>query len=302
MDVLQYIDELQQRQKAELEDWQQRLAEAEEQAAQIRDGAAQNEERLREVEGSFEQENARLRLKTEEQAAKIEALEAKAAACNAMEEELAGLRSREEACRRMRQEQEAVREELARLRETARALGEEKNALLRQLEASKRTARETGEQNNRLSAEKLEMTAKAREMDRRCRELTEANERYEKLVGDVGSFIMEIRSMGQHFLDAAYKRSDSCLDAVAGAADRLEQELASCRGNLETARQELLDQAGAAGVRLEEWVQTLDETAEKLRARPISPSDKPAERPEGSAAAKGRPEGDVSGMSPRFPA
>ena len=74
MDVLQYIDELQQRQKAELEDWQQRLAEAEEQAAQIRDGAAQNEERLREVEGSFEQENARLRLKTEEQAAKIEAL------------------------------------------------------------------------------------------------------------------------------------------------------------------------------------------------------------------------------------
>ena len=126
MDVLQYIDELQQRQKAELEDWQQRLAEAEEQAAQIRDGAAQNEERLREVEGSFEQENARLRLKTEEQAAKIEALEAKAAACNAMEEELAGLRSREEACRRMRQEQEAVREELACLRETARALGEEK--------------------------------------------------------------------------------------------------------------------------------------------------------------------------------
>lgn len=107
------------------------------------------------------------------------------------------------------------------------------------MEASKRTARETGEQNNRLSAEKLEMTAKAREMDRRCRELTEANERYEKLVGDVGSFIMEIRSMGQHFLDAAYKRSDSCLDAVAGAADRLEQELASCRGNLETARQEL---------------------------------------------------------------
>lgn len=56
MDVLQYIDELQQRQKAELEDWQQRLAEAEEQAAQIRDGAAQNEERLREVESSFEQE------------------------------------------------------------------------------------------------------------------------------------------------------------------------------------------------------------------------------------------------------
>ena len=52
MDVLQYIDELQQRQKTELEDLQQRLAEAEEQAAQARNEAAGQEERLREAEGS----------------------------------------------------------------------------------------------------------------------------------------------------------------------------------------------------------------------------------------------------------
>ena len=219
------------------------------------------------MEESFEQENARLRLKTEEQAAKLESLEQKASACSAMEEELAGLRSREESCRRMRQEQDAVREELARLRETGRALREEKEALLRQLEMSKRTARETGEENNRLSAEKVESAAKLRELDRRCRELAEANERYAKLVGDVGSFIMEIRSMGQHFLDAAYKRSDSCLDAVAGAADKLGRELDACRVHLDSARQDLLDQAGAAGVRLEEWVQTLDETAEKLKVK-----------------------------------
>lgn len=86
-----------------------------------------------------------------------------------------------------------------------------------------------------------------------------------------------------------------------GRADRLEQELASCRGNLETARQELLDQAGAAGVRLEEWVQTLDETAEKLRARPISPSDKPAERPEGSAAGERKAGGRRFRNVPQIP-
>ncbi len=267
MDVLHYIDDLQQKQKAELEELQQRLAEADERIAQAENQAEESAVRLHEVEGTFEQENARLRLKTEEQAAKIESLEQKAAACSAMEEELAGLRSREESCHRMRQEQDAVREELARLRETGRALHEEKEALLRQLEISKRTARETGEQNNRLSAEKLETAAKMRELDRRCRDLAEANERYAKLVGDVGSFIMEIRSMGQHFLDAAYKRSDSCLDAVAGAADKLGQELDACRVHLDSARQALLDQAGTAGVRLEEWVQTLDETAEKLKVK-----------------------------------
>ena len=267
MDVLHYIDDLQQKQKAELEEMQQRLAEADERVSQAENRAEESAARLREVVESFEQENARLRLKTEEQAAKLESLEQKASACSAMEEELAGLRSREESCRRMRQEQDAVREELARLRETGRALREEKEALLRQLEMSKRTARETGEQNNRLSAEKVESASKLRELDRRCRELAEANERYAKLVGDVGSFIMEIRSMGQHFLDAAYKRSDSCLDAVAGAADKLGRELDACRVHLDSARQDLLDQAGAAGVRLEEWVQTLDETAEKLRVK-----------------------------------
>ena len=267
MDVLHYIDDLQQKQKAELEELQQRLAEADERVSQAETRAEESAARLREVEESFEQENARLRLKTEEQAAKLESLEQKAAACSAMEEELAGLRFREESCRRMRQEQDAVREELTRLRETGRALREEKEALLRQLEMSKRMARETGEQNNRLSAEKVENTVKLRELDRRCRELAEANERYAKLVGDVGSFIMEIRSMGQHFLDAAYKRSDSCLDAVAGAADKLGRELDACRVQLDSARQDLLDQAGAAGVRLEEWVQTLDETAEKLKVK-----------------------------------
>lgn len=274
MDVLQYIDELQQRQKAELEDLQHRLDEAEKQASQVETKAVQSEERLREVEGSYEQENARLRLKTEEQASKIESLEQKAAACSVLEKEIADLRLREETCRRMRQEQDAVREELTRLKEANRVWNEEKSALLRQLESAKRTVRETGEQNNRLSAEKLETAAKVRGMERRVQELSEANERYEKLVGDVGGFIMEIRSMGQHFLDAAYKRSDVCLDAVAGAADRLEQELASCRKGLEAARQELLDQAGAAGVRLEEWVRTLDRTAEKLRTRAVSLSEK----------------------------
>ena len=221
------------------------------------------------MEGNYEQENARLRLKSEEQASKIESLEQKAAACSALEKEIADLRQREETGRRMRQEQDALRAELTRLREESRAWNEEKNALLRQLETAKRTVRETGEQNNRLSAEKLETAAKVREMERRVLELSDANGRYEKLVGDVGGFIMEIRSMGQHFLDAAYKRSDVCLDAVAGAADRLEQELASCREGLASARQDLLDQAGAAGVRLEEWVRTLDKTAEKLRDRTV---------------------------------
>lgn len=73
--------------------------------------------------------------------------------------------------------------------------------------------------------------------------------------------------MGQHFLDAAYKRSDSCLDAVAGAADKLGRELDTCRVHLGLRQTGFARSGRGGGLRLEEWVQTLDETAEKLKVK-----------------------------------
>ncbi len=45
-------------------------------------------------------------------------------------------------------------------------------------------------------------------------ELEAENRRYDELVGDVGSLVMEVRSMGQRFLDTACRRGESGIEAL----------------------------------------------------------------------------------------
>ena len=67
--------------------------------------------------------------------------------------------------------------------------------------------------------------------------------------------------MGQQFLETSYKRSESCLDALDDAVTSLEQQMTDTRSDMEQARQELQDHSMAAGLRLDELVQALEDTA-----------------------------------------
>lgn len=72
--------------------------------------------------------------------------------------------------------------------------------------------------------------------------------------------------MGQHFLETTYKRSEQGLEALDDAVSALERQLADNRAEVEQARQDLLDSSTAAGLKLEELMQGLEESAAKAPA------------------------------------
>lgn len=99
--------------------------------------------------------------------------------------------------------QEKLRELEARL-ETEKELrvgGDEKSDSLR---AENERLREA------LTAQKNEMAEKEAEIER----LLAANRSYEGLMGDLGAFLVEIRSMGQRYLESTYARAGGCLDTI----------------------------------------------------------------------------------------
>ena len=101
----------------------------------------------------------------------------------------------------------------------------------------------------------------AAQAEKKIAALEADQQRYDRLTGDVGAFILELHTMGQRFLETAFRRSDGCLDAVESAVGSLLVQLSDARTRVESARQELLDQGNIAGMRLDELVQSLEETA-----------------------------------------
>ena len=262
-DVLSYIDAMNSRHEQELqarvqetEQLRQAVAAQENYVAELKqqyEQAMKETEELRQTNQELQRQNEQshrqetesrrlmdeveiLRMEREALNARIDGMKQRIESVSSLEEELAGLR---------RQEQEwAVRSEQSR----ERAQEEE-----RQL-AALRT------ENDKL-ASALDEAQKARDALVRERDaLLESNRRYEALSGDVGSFVMELHSMGQRFLETAYKRSDACLNAVEAVVGSLSSQLSGARAQTEQARQELLDQGAMAGMRLDELVQRLEES------------------------------------------
>lgn len=237
-DVLAYIDALQSRHSEELQ-------EAVRQAEQIKSALSAQEKFIEELR----QENETLREKAE-------------------------VNHRLEAdCRRLSEEAEIFQMEKAEL--NAR-LAELQQRLTSDDERQTLRLREErdvlSEQVAQLESQRTELHAVAEQRDEELRRLTEqrdalaeSNRRYDALVGDVGSFIMELHSMGQRFLETAYKRSDACLSAVEGSVSSLSEQLADARSRVDGARQELLDHGTIAGLRLDELVQKLEESAGTVR-------------------------------------
>lgn len=84
--------------------------------------------------------------------------------------------------------------------------------------------------------------ARQRTPDRRIRELEAENRRYDELVGDVGSLVMEVRSMGQRFLDTACRRGESGIEALEEGLASMEGMLQQARDRVEETRSQLREQ------------------------------------------------------------
>ena len=192
--------------------------------------------------------------------------------------EMEKINRQEDDCRRLSEEAEILRMEktelTARLEEMRRRLDsvaslEEELAGLRRQEQewaarceAEQQREEAGERERAFwQKEKAELVDQLEETEKQRIALLESNRRYEALAGDVGSFVMELHTMGQRFLETAYQRSDACLNAVEGVVGSLSSRLGEARAQTDKARQELADQGTTAGLRLDELVQKLEESA-----------------------------------------
>ncbi|NLN82113.1 MAG: hypothetical protein GX136_06185 [Clostridiales bacterium] len=161
--------------------------------------------------------------------------------------------------RRLAEEVEVLRlekkehmERLAELQESPKAVGE--SDLRDEIESLKNENQQLSLLNKRLQTSNDDLKKQLSEVD-------EANKRYNGLVGDAGAFILEMYSMGQRFLETAYKRSDGCLNSMEESLQTLSAQAADARENVKKARQELLDYGAIAGLRLDELMQTLENSA-----------------------------------------
>ena len=245
-DVLNYIDSLQARQAEETASLREAVRRAEERAGEAEEKLAQalrQEEENHTALQALEEENARLKQQAEERSSEEQSLRLRAAAAEDYQREMRRLSQRLKEQEQRREEE--LQSRLAACREEESGKRRETQARCDQLqkeleELKQATAASRG------GRERLEAALKASED--RCDQLRAALARYEELVGDVGGFIMEIRAMGQHFLETTYKRSEQGLEALDDAVSALERQLADNRGEVEQARQDLLDSSTAAGL------------------------------------------------------
>ncbi len=267
-DVLRYIDELQAehlREREELEaqlaEVQTELAEAQEAHRTLMETAAAEAEATQQQKAEWEADSAQLQRLVDEQ---------------------------NSANRMLRTQIQDVREDLSRLQtETA--------PLRKQLEATKweaasmqarldEAAAHEAVYQQQLSAiadlkKQLGEAVKAQQQAEKQRLEAEAvSQRYAELIGDIGSFIMEVRSMGRHVLSSAHTRGNEALTAVNAAVALLQQQLSETTVRLEAAGEELSRDNQGAEQRLEELAQSLSRSADAIEAE-----TEPSVRPNGPA-------------------
>ncbi|MDD3693711.1 MAG: hypothetical protein PHX02_07430 [Oscillospiraceae bacterium] len=280
-DVLEYIDDLKSLHADETRMLQQQI------------------EKLQETFTANESENSELKSQNEQLVSELNKLNSEAERFKQYVQEK---QKYEEDLSRLKREVEVLRQEKKQLFDRNAAMQEKVTAadeLKRQIEALKEENRrfnkcrqsETAridyatksisvlkEENKKLRTKLEDAGALAEQLKEQIRQqkkriselqihidnMSESNKRYDVLVGDAGAFIMEMYSMGQHFLEIAYKRSDGCLDEMESSLISLSQQANNAREQVKKARQELLDYGAVAGLRLDELMQSLEDSAGAL--------------------------------------
>lgn len=266
-DVLNYIDGLQAAHVQETEALRHQAEEAQEQLSAAGENKAVLQQKVEELEAGLEacrQQADRvpeLQRLAEERGRQLDEV---GHMLQSVQQQKAQLEQRaEEAERRSAEQQEAVTK-VSEQAETLRRISEENRQLKEELEALRRQAEVSSSGKEALNKENMRLSEENRRFGHRLAELEAENKRYTDMVGDVGAFIVEIRSLGQSFLEAAYKRSEGCLDALDDAVAELECQVGEAKTAVEDARTALSDCSSSAGVRLEELVQKLEDAASAM--------------------------------------
>lgn len=114
----------------------------------------------------------------------------------------------------------------------------------------------------------VDLQAQLRDAQSGRETLEEQNRRYQQLVGDVGGFVVEVRAMGQRFLEDANARCEGRLTALSGAIAALSQELNAAAQELNAADRALEAQNSGASQRLDELARELERSAGNFESAP----------------------------------
>lgn len=226
-----------------------------------------SEEQLAELETLKEQcaaqtaELEQLRAELSEKSAQADALQADVAERDAT---IAELNEQAENVNVVRAEATRAKEEAEQLRNRMTAADESAG---RRLQAAEEDKRVLAQRVVELEIELREANSTVESVKEEAKTAFADSERYSTLVGNVGTFLMEIRSMGQGYLEAAQKRGTDSIDQMEQAVTAMEEHLAACRDVVENARRELQEQDHAADERIaqlaEEMEAAIPETAEE---------------------------------------
>lgn len=170
-----------------------------------------------------------------------------------------------EANRALREQAEAATDAQA---ENA-ALREQVEALKAELAAKTAAAAALQEENAALKARAEQMSA-AHEQAQSARQaharLAAENGRYRELVGDVGDFVVEVRAMGQRYLEDANAQCQGRLTAITAAIAALSEDLNAASAALSAADNALAEQHSGAEQRLDELAREMERSAADVTA------------------------------------
>ena len=290
-DVLNYIDELNARHGEEVENAHRELEEA---RAQLTDERQKLEETDLALKQNAEQLSEALQKckQLEEQLAEMERLRREAAAGDALRrenrelrEQLGGMRLLADSAGEVQARADELQSALEKERAERTAESDAFHKQLEELQARLETEKELrlgGDEksvslradNERLQEELTAQKAEAAGKDAEMERLLAANRSYEGLMGDLGAFLVEIRSMGQRYLESTYARAGGCLDTVEDTLEGIGRQLTASREDIGKARQELEEKSAAAELRLEEWARHLERSAAAVAECAESPEEK----------------------------
>ena len=266
-DVLNYIDALQAAHVQETEALRQQEENAEKQLYAAVEDKAALQKKTEELEAGLEtcrqqaERVPQLQQLLEERGRQLEEVNR---ILQSIQQKNVQLELRAKAAEQRSAAQQEAAAKAAEQADTLRRLSEENRQLKEELEALRRQAEVSSSGKEALNKENVRLSEENRRFGNRLAELEAENKRYTDMVGDVGTFIVEIRSLGQSFLEAAYKRSEGCLDALDDAVAELECQVGEAKTAMEDARTALSDCSSSAGVRLEELVQKLEDAASTM--------------------------------------
>lgn len=164
--------------------------------------------------------------------------------------------------RALQEQVEALKREGAELRARLTAAETAQSELMQEKEAFTKSA-----------ARLQEAKGQALQAQQACTRLEEENRRYRQLVGDVGSFVVEVRAMGQRYLEEANSRCQGRLTAISNAIAALTEHLSAAAAELSAADDALAEQTSGAEQRLDELAREMERSADQLTAPPAeSPS------------------------------